>query len=163
MWDTFFPFEERLPAKLYGYHRAYCIYSWHYRGTEQRPGLVLGLDRGGSCRGIVFRLHRDNGREILPRIDERELVTSVYHARNLNLYLDSGHKVMARCYIADPTHRQYAGRLTLHEQQQLITNGQGVGGHNLDYFKSTQQHLFQEGIEDRGLKKLADHFQKRPN
>ena len=55
-WDPGFPFEEARPALLRGYHRAFCLYSTHYRGTPERPGLVLGLDRGGACRGIAYRI-----------------------------------------------------------------------------------------------------------
>src|SRR3546814_10936418 len=75
MWNPGFDFLEKRPALLRGYHRAFCIYSEHYRGTRERPGLVLGLDRGGSCRGIAFRVAQAAAREVLGYLWDREMVT----------------------------------------------------------------------------------------
>src|SRR5947207_11187194 len=60
MWNPEMPFAERRSALLRGYHRSFCLYSRDYRGTPERPGLVVGLDRGGGCRGIAYRLTSDS-------------------------------------------------------------------------------------------------------
>ncbi len=81
MWDPGFAYLEAAPALLRGYHRAFCIYSFVYRGTEARPGLVLGLDRGGACKGMAFRIAAAEGAGVLDYLDAREKVTDVYVRR----------------------------------------------------------------------------------
>src|SRR4029453_16424516 len=78
MWQPGFAFTERVPAALIGAHRSLCIYSFHHRGTEHHPGLVLGLDEGGACRGVAFRVAADKEDATLAYLREREQVTDVY-------------------------------------------------------------------------------------
>ena len=111
MWRPGFAHVETRRARLMGFRRSLCIRSFVHRGTEQRPGLVLGLDRGGSCVGLAFRVPGDLRDAVLAYLRERELVTSVYLERSLAIQLDQGEKVEAVCYIADRNHRQYAGKL----------------------------------------------------
>ena len=73
MWDPGFPYDAALPGLLVGYHRQFCLYSYRYRGTRERPGLVLGLDRGGSCRGVVYRVPDDAVAATKAYLWEREL------------------------------------------------------------------------------------------
>src|SRR5262245_39713724 len=96
-------------ARLYGYRRSLCVHSHVHRGTPERPGLVLGLDRGGSCVGLAFRVPLDLQGEVMTYLRERELVTNVYLERTLPVRLASGTVVQAVCYIVDRTHKQYAG------------------------------------------------------
>src|SRR5205823_11445244 len=78
MWRPDFPFVERVEARLVGAHRALCVYSFVHRGTAQRPGLVLGLDRGGTCRGIAYRVSVTKRADVIAYLRKREQVTSVY-------------------------------------------------------------------------------------
>ena len=110
MWRPDFAYVEAAPALLHGYHRAFCIYSVHYRGTRARPGLILGLDRGGSCRGRAFRVAAPDAAGVIDYLDSRELVTNVYIRRNLPIMV-GGARIRALAYVADPTHAQYAGTL----------------------------------------------------
>src|ERR1700710_3303101 len=77
MWRPDFEFIEKVPARLVGEHRALCVYSFVHRGTPEKPGLVLGLDRGGACRGIAFRVAQNNRAATVGYLREREQVTSV--------------------------------------------------------------------------------------
>ncbi len=153
MWDPGFAYLEAAPALLRGYHRAFCIYSFVYRGTEARPGLVLGLDRGGACKGMAFRIAAAKGAGVLDYLDAREKVTDVYVRRTVPITV-RGLKVKAETYVADREHHQYAGKQTLEDAAALIAQGLGVGGSNRDYLDSTISHLDALGITDGPLHQL---------
>ena len=153
MWDPGFAYLEAAPALLSGYHRAFCIYSFVYRGTEARPGLVLGLDRGGACRGMAYRIAAAKRAGVLDYLDAREKVTEVYVRRTVPITV-GGLKVKAETYLADREHYQYAGKQTLKDAAALIAQGTGVGGSNRDYLESTVNHLDALGITDGPLHRL---------
>ena len=153
MWDPGFAYLETCPALLRGYHRAFCIYSFVYRGTEARPGLVLGLDRGGACKGMAFRIAAAKGAGVLDTLDAREKVTDVYVRRAVPIAV-GGMKVTAHTYVADRGHHQYAGKQTLKDAAALIAQGTGVGGSNRDYLESTVKNLDALGITDGPLHRL---------
>jgi len=87
MWRPDFPYEERTPATIAGYHRAFCVASTHHRGSINRPGLVLGLDRGGACTGIAYRIGKANARQVLTYLRERELIYGVYRETRVSAHL----------------------------------------------------------------------------
>ena len=153
MWDPGFAYLETAPALLKGYHRAFCIFSHVYRGTEARPGLVLGLDRGGACKGMAFRIAAAKRAGVLDYLDKREKVTDVYRRRAVPITV-RGLKVKAETYVADREHRQYAGKQSLKDAAALIAQGTGVGGSNRDYLESTVNHLDELGITDGPLHRL---------
>ncbi len=155
MWRPDFPYEERLKARLFGYHRAFCIYSTHYRGTPEHPGLVLGLDRGGSCVGLCFRIAPGSAAATLAAVRARELVTSVYREIAAPVRLADARRHTAVAYAADRTHAQYAGALPLPELLRLVGQGHGVAGPNIDYVRNTHRHLVELGIRDDLLASLA--------
>ena len=113
MWHPGFEFLERIPARLIGLHRALCVYSFVHRGTPERPGLVLGLDRGGMCRGIAFRVAAAAREQTVAYLRAREQVTTVYleTLRRIELEDKARRQVQALCFIVDRSHVQYAGRL----------------------------------------------------
>jgi cation transport protein ChaC len=154
MWQPGFAHDEALPARLHGYHRALCIYSVYHRGTAERPGLVLGLDRGGSCRGWAFRVERAREAEVLAYLDARELVTDVYQRRRLPLTTARG-RLTAWCYVVRRDHVQYAGKLDELRVLELVRHGAGRSGRNSDYVVSTVRHLEEMGIADGPLHALA--------
>lgn len=157
MWRPGFDFEERVPARLVGEHRALCVYSFVHRGTPEKPGLVLGLDRGGACRGIAFRVAENNRAAVIAYLREREQVTSVYREvmRSVWLENDARQRVSALVYVVDRGHVQYAGRLSLAEQHRHVLQGHGQSGLNRDYVTATVKAIEAEGFRDTQLHQLA--------
>ncbi|MGO9673094.1 MAG: gamma-glutamylcyclotransferase [Methylocella sp.] len=155
MWRPGFEFAERQGAEVRGYHRALCVYSHVHRGTSERPGLVLGLDRGGSCKGVAFRVEAAKAGAALAYLRAREQVTSVYREVFLRARLADGGCVRAVSYVADRTHVQYAGRLDRAELVRLVSQGVGQSGDNPDYVRNTQAHLAALAIRDETLDWLA--------
>jgi len=162
MWDPGFHHAEAHPALLYGYHRRFCVYSHRYRGTPRRPGLVLGLDRGGACRGIVYRVPRRHARAVLVYLWDREIRGGVYIMRKLRVRLAQG-TVEAYAFVVDRGHRGYAGELPPRETARLILQGAGVRGLCVHYLENTVRHLEELGIDDGPLHRLADLVQEMAN
>ncbi len=155
MWRPGFDWVERLPATLSGYHRALCILSVHHRGTPERPGLVLGLDRGGSCRGVAFRVDPSKAEETLAYLREREQVTSVYLETRHRLRLIDGRLVMGVAFTVDRTHAQYAHGLTHESLLEKVRHSVGVSGRNPDYVRATVAELEKLGLHDHTLARLV--------
>ena len=155
MWRPGFAFEESRPARIHGHHRALCVISHHYRGTHERPGLVLGLDRGGSCQGVAFRVAAGAWEATHAYLRGRELVTDVYHEVHPVAHLAGGLSVRALSYVVDRAHGQYAGKLDASEQLAFVRQGIGVTGSCRDYVEQTLRHLRELGIRDAGLEALA--------
>jgi cation transport protein ChaC len=155
MWRPGFPYTERRMARLFGAYRSLCVYSWVHRGTQERPGLVLGLDRGGTCRGVAFRVapaERDN---VLAYLREREQVTAVYLERTRLVRFEDGSTMAALAYLVDRSHPQYAGKLDEETMFRFVEGAEGRSGHNRDYVLNTAAHLAELGIEDASLERLA--------
>ena len=156
MWRPGFDFTDAIPARMFGVHRALCVYSWVHRGTQERPGLVLGLDRGGSCRGLAFRVAAANRHTAIDYLRAREMVTAVYIETWRRIALaDQDDDVMALVYLADRGHEQYAGRLPLKRQLSLVRGSEGQSGANADYVVNTSSHLKDLGIRDATLEWLS--------
>ena len=153
MWQPGFPHLQTERALLRGYHRAFCVYSHHYRGTPENPGLVLGLARGGSCRGLAMRVAADDAEAVIAYLHERELITYAYKPKFLPVLLPQG-EVRAYCFIADPAHHQYAGDLGIERSAEIIMNAQGCAGLNRDYLINTVRRMEQEGFLDKRLHAL---------
>jgi cation transport protein ChaC len=158
MWRPGFAFTERHLARLHGYHRSLCIFSHVHRGTPDAPGLVLGLDRGGQCRGVAFRVPAAEAEATIAYLREREQATSVYLERQVRVRLDDGRDVQAVTYVADRGHPQYAGRLPPSELVRLVRQGTGISGANPDYVHSTHQHLMEIGVSDPILAGIAERL-----
>ena len=157
MWRPGFEFEERVQARLIGEHRALCVYSFVHRGTPEKPGLVLGLDRGGACRGIAFRVAERNRAATVAYLREREQVTSVYREVKRSVWLENEarQRVSALVYVVDRGHVQYAGRLSLAEQLRHVQQGHGQSGVNRDYVVATVKAIEAAGFRDGRLHQLA--------
>jgi glutathione-specific gamma-glutamylcyclotransferase len=160
MWRPDFPFVERVEARLVGAHRALCVYSFVHRGTPERPGLVLGLDRGGTCRGIAYRVSAAHRARTIAYLRAREQVTSVYREcmRPIWLKRELEQRVPALCYMVDRGHAQYAGRLTLEQQLHHVRQGHGQSGANRDYVIATVGALEQLGYRETLLHLLAERL-----
>jgi len=162
MWNPGFATLETQPARLHGFHRAFCIYSEHYRGTPQRPGLILGLLAGGSCRGLAHRLPARRYDEVRRYLWKREIENDgVYEEVVRPIYLGDGRTVAALVYLADRRHRQFAGKLPLSKAIRLVRQGSGATGSNIAYVKNTVAHLRDLGLRDGALEELARRARSR--
>ena len=162
MWRPGFPYLERVSARLVGLHRALCVLSFVHRGTPERPGLVLGLDRGGVCRGVAYRVAAKARVETIEYLRSREQVTSVYleTMRRIELEDRARRRVRALCYVIDRSHVQYAGRLTLAESLHLVRQGHGQSGPNRDYVLETVQALEALGYRETDLHLIAERLRQ---
>jgi cation transport protein ChaC len=156
MWRPGFDFIERQPALLRGAHRSLCVYSYVHRGTEEKPGLVLGLDSGGSCRGIAFRVKSAAAGATIDYLRGREQVTMVYREafRSVRLLDGTTRKVQAVCFLVDRRHPQYAGRLPVSKQAELVAHGHGQSGDNVEYVANTLSHLDEMGLRENALQQV---------
>jgi glutathione-specific gamma-glutamylcyclotransferase len=157
MWRPGFEFIEQVPARLIGEHRALCVYSFDHRGTPEKPGLVLGLDRGGACRGVAFRVAAKLRGATVEYLRSREQTTHVYREvmRSLWLENEARERVSALAYVVDRGHVQYAGRLSLADQLRFVQQGHGRSGNNRDYVLSTVKSIEAQGFRDAQLHQLA--------
>jgi glutathione-specific gamma-glutamylcyclotransferase len=157
MWRPGFAYEEVVRARLTGFRRCFSIYSVHHRGTPERLGMVLGLDRGGMCEGLAYRVAAAHAAETRRYLRAREQVNGVYREARLPVELERHPpvEVMALTYIVERAHPNYAGRLPLAVQARLIRGARGRSGANLDYLVSTVRHLGELGIRDRELERLV--------
>jgi cation transport protein ChaC len=160
IWRPGFDFAERVPAHIVGMHRSLCVYSFDHRGTPERPGLVLGLDFGGACRGIAYRVTAKQRAATLAYLHEREQTTAVYRAlvRGIDLAGKPERRVDALCYVVDRGHPQYAGRLTHDRQLHIVRQGHGRSGNNRDYVVETAKALEALNIVDHDLQILAERL-----
>lgn len=162
MWRPGFPFTEAAHARLKGRHRRLCVYSWVHRGTPERPGLVLGLDRGGSCLGRVFRVAAEDREATVAYLREREQVTAVYLEKVLRVRLEdgSGREVDALTYVVDRSHQQYAGLLPREKLLDMVRGAEGRSGPNPEYIHATVAHLDEIGMRDAMLHWLSDALKR---
>ncbi|GAB4183726.1 MAG: gamma-glutamylcyclotransferase [Thalassobaculales bacterium] len=155
MWNPEFVPAETRAARVVGLHRSFCVYSQHYRGTPERPGLVLGLDQGGACSGRVLRVAEADRAAVSDYLWERELAGgAVYETRWVKAETAAG-PVEALAFVVDPRDPQYAGRLAPEQVAAFIRQGVGARGSNRDYLAATLAHLTEMGIRDSALEHLA--------
>ena len=158
LWDPGFPVAERRLARLDGWHRSFCMWSIHHRGTPERPGLVLALDRaeGATCQGAALKVAEGAEAETLDYLRARELISSAYLENRLPVaFEEGGGGAEAVTYVVDPAHGQYCGGLALEEQARVIAGATGGRGPNTEYLWNTAAHLAELGIEDAEIAWLA--------
>lgn len=156
MWRPGFEAVERAQATVYGWRRTFCIYSTHHRGNDQRPGLVLALDRGGSCRGMAFRVAAKQAAATLAYLRAREQVNGVYREAHVSARLEDGshREITAVAYVVERAHPSFTGRLSLERQVRLIRGARGRSGTNVEYLVSTLQELARLGVRERELERI---------
>ena len=140
MWNPAFLFAERRLGTIKGLHRRFCLWMWRGRGTLECPGLMLALDRGGTCRGVAFRVEAAQARSELLLVWRREMLSGAYLARWVNVATEEG-TVRAVTFVANPHHRRYAGKLSEAEAAATILRASGELGTCLDYFERTVRIL----------------------
>lgn len=156
MWDPGFKYDESQKAIIKEYHRSFCIWSVHYRGTYENPGLVVGLDTGGECVGRAYRINEEHLYGALNYLKAREMDTGVYIPSIRPIWLDSGDCVDCLVFIADHKHDHYAGKLEIEEKINVIKHARGGRGLNTDYVINTYEHLLENGIDDNYLKSVVE-------
>jgi cation transport protein ChaC len=154
IWHPDFEFSERHRVRIHGFHRAFCISSTRYRGTPELPGVVLGLDRGGSCHGVVYRMKPGHEEEIVERLYQREMPNQVYTPKMLPVRLPGERRIEAIAFVARRDHPSYL-RLSRDELLRRLSSCRGRRGHNREYAINTWHALREWGIEDAGLAAIA--------
>ena len=155
IWRPGFPHLRSTRALLRGARRSLCIYSHRHRGTPERPGLVFGLVRGGSCRGVAFEVASADWDDVQAYLHAREMDRGVYREARRPVELDEGPLVAALTFVVDERHVQFAGRLAIEEQLRLVRSGVGESGPNPEYVLETARHLNRLGIHDRYLDEIV--------
>ena len=153
MWNPGFDYRERHKARLYGFHRSLCVWSWVHRGTRENPGLVFGLDTGGSCLGRLYRVAAANKQSVIEYLRAREMVTPVYLPRLVPVHWDYC-KGTALTFVIDRQHAQYAGKLDVEHAATVVSRARGGSGHNAEYVRNTLAHLEELSIIDDMLKAI---------
>lgn len=161
MWKPGFAFEERVPGLLRGFHRSLCVYSNRHRGTAEIPGVVMGLDRGGACKGMAFRITPERVEETKAYLTEREQINRVYIEVFPHIRLGDGRVVRALAYVVDRSHCQYAGKLARDEIIRLVRQGNGQSGACRDYVLNTLASMEEMGVSDHALDWLRPALSER--
>ncbi len=163
MWQPDFAHVEREIATLSGYRRGFLMRSVHHRGTPERPGLVLALDRaeGVSCTGLALRVEPGSEDETMVALRARELVSYAYREERLPVTLVDGRRISAVTYVIDRAHPQYTGPLPLEEQARIIASASGGRGPNREYLFNTQAQLTRLGIHDAEIDWLAQAVRRQ--
>ena len=155
MWNPGFKLKKIQEACLEGWHRCFCVSSIIYRGTPKQPGLSLGLDLGGRCRGLALCISEGDREEVFGYLAAREMPEEIYSCVPVSVHID-GRLVNAYTLIVNPDHRLYVGEMKLEDVASRIAQGHGINGSNRDYLMSTVQSLNKLGIEDEELTLLLN-------
>ena len=159
MWDPPFSAAESHRARIFGYHRSFCVSSETYRGTPENPGLSLGLDSGGSCTGVAFRILEQSRAEAVRQIEAREMDDDpIYICRPLKLHLPD-RQVDGYALVVNRHDRIFAGRLSFKEMARRIATCRGDRGPNIDYLANTVAQLDRMNIPEGHLHALLRRAQ----
>jgi glutathione-specific gamma-glutamylcyclotransferase len=153
IWNPAFHFTDRLTGTVYGWHRRFCLWTHLGRGCPEQPGLVLGLERGGSCRGAIFHIAADAVDEEIAIVWRREMISGAYVPRWVDVHTTLG-TVRAITFAINRAHERYARYLPDERVAEVIATAQGWLGPCADYLINTVDHLAALGIHDRPLEKL---------
>jgi cation transport protein ChaC len=156
MWAPGFRAAEQKTGLVRGYHRAMCILSSRYRGTPEKPGLVMGLCRGGSCWGIAFRVPAARVPRVMRALWKREMLNNVYVPTMVQVAIGPKRRIRALAFVADATHRQFVRELDLHGRARLVAQGIGERGRCVDYIRNTLEHMLALGVNDPHLARILD-------
>lgn len=154
IWNPEIDFESASLGTVFGYHRNFCVVSTKYRGTPSKPGVVLGLDRGGSCVGVTYKLNSSSKQASLKALYEREMLNEIYCPKMICVLLEGGQKIKALTFTAN---RQSQAYQYLSDAQILarLRHCSGERGPNKDYAVNTFHALKAKGVIDRHLERLT--------
>ena len=152
MWNPGFAYQERRHAVLPGFHRRFCIQSTIYRGTPEQPGLVLGIDAGGECQGMAFKVDAAHRERVLTYLYERELPSQVYNPTWVSILID-GEPIEALTFVVKRDHIKFIC-LPEDEMAAIIASCVGANGSNFEYLQNTVHALHELGVPDLDLDAL---------
>jgi cation transport protein ChaC len=155
MWNPGFAFVAKRVGTVYGYHRDFSLWSRVNRGTPERPGLVLSLERGGSCRGLAFRLADSTSRDELRKLWRREMSLQSYHPRWLEVHAGA-ERLPVLTFVVNRACSGYAGRLPMEAMVRAIATARGKYGSSAEYLFQTQATLECLGIRDVRVQRLVE-------
>lgn len=158
MWNPGFVHDGRHVATVYGLHRRLCVSSLRYRGTPEAPGLVLGLDRGGSCTGYAYRVRNEDKTGVVAYLEDREMVSNVYKPVFVNACLGDARRVRALTFRVRRDHPQYMPPMCERQLAERISRCHGQKGPNQDYVINTLRELRAVGLDDSALDRVARHL-----
>ena len=160
LWNPTVDYEEEYLAKIYGFHRSFCMKTNLGRGSFKKPGLMLGLDRGGSCRGSALKLKKSEAIKNIDILFRREMVTGAYKPKLLKTILEDGRKVMSLAFTVDKKHKNYFQNKAIRTKATMISNAHGFLGTCEEYFSNTLQSLSELNIVDREMIAISKHLKK---
>lgn len=160
IWNPAFHYSEQCIGVVNGYHRQFCLWTHLGRGSPDCPGLVLGLERGGSCRGVAFRMAPEDAAHELEILWRREMVTGAYLPRWVTVRAGD-RRVRAIAFTINRAHGRYAGRLDEAQIVEVLATAAGRLGPCADYLFNTVRHLDELGLPDRPLRRLAVRVAER--
>ena len=161
MWRPGFDYLESRKVTLDGYHRDLCILSHVFRGTPQVPGLVLGLNPGGTCLGVAFRVAGAQVADVMDYLYEREMVHDVYEPKWLKARDETGEVMETYTFVSIADHPQYVGHFEQDTKVDLVLQGVGQMGRSLEYLENTCRHIRALGIVDEGLERILHAAQAK--
>ena len=153
IWNPLLDYDSRVPATLNGYHRRFCLWSRTGRGTPERPGLVLGLDHGGSCTGVAYRIPREKARCELRLLWRREMLSNAYEAHWMPVQTCVG-EIRALTFVINRENANYAGDLSTDQLVEALSTACGRLGSSRDYLCQTVEGLLEHGVRDPLLDEL---------
>lgn len=160
IWNPAFHFVEKRLGRIHGYHRRFCLWTYLGRGTAERPGLMLGLDRGGSCQGVCYRIAAEAVEEELTLLWRREMITAAYRPAWLAGRTEAG-PIRVLAFTINHAHERYAGKLAESAIVEALAMAEGPIGCCADYLFNTHEHLRRLAIHDPGLARLCALVQAR--
>ena len=156
IWNPAFHYEESATGRIHGYHRRFCLWTHLGRGSPDNPGMVLGLDNGGCCTGVAFRIERSKAEEEFDVIWRREMVSGAYRPKWLSVQTDDGRRVCGVTFVINHSHERYAGNVSEDDVVHAIATARGPLGPCCEYLFNTVAHLEELGLHDRSLFRLRN-------
>ncbi len=156
MWNPAIEFAEASACRVEGWRRSFCFWTPLGRGTPELPGLMLALERGGSCEGIAYRLAPNQVRSELAIVWNREMLVGVYKPYWVPAELRDGRIVTAVTFEVDTAHSQYAGDLPMERTAHHLAFAEGRRGACRDYLANTWAHARALGIYDPYIEELME-------
>ena len=160
LWNPTIDYEEQFLAKIYGFHRSFCMKTNLGRGSFENPGLMLALDYGGSCRGSAFRLNKKDSIKNIDILFKREMVTGAYKPKLIKTKLENNKNVLSLAFTVDKKHKNYFAKKNTFIKAKMIFKARGFLGTCQEYFDNTLESLEELAIKDLEMRAISYHLKK---